>query len=76
MTSLKQNQTFFKALYKAAFTYIKHLSYICYTYGVAIGFSTIIREVANTYSCISNFTWPLNLMLTQRNVRYGRVCVA
>ncbi len=24
---------------------------------------------------ISNFTWPLNLMLTQRNVRYGSVCV-
>ncbi len=27
------------------------------------------------YVRISNFTWPLNLMLTQRNVRYGSVCV-
>ncbi len=27
------------------------------------------------YVCSSNFTWPLNLMLTQRNVRYGSVCV-
>ncbi len=25
--------------------------------------------------CSSNFTWPLNMMLTKRNMRYLSVCV-
>ncbi len=80
MTPLKQNQTadhqfvdFFKALNKAAFTYI--MKCICHTYATLwcshwFYYNNYHNYTTNMayhlkYVCISNFTWPLNLMLTR-----------